>query len=183
MAFSLRNQSSQVVLFLIVLGIGAGIAYYAFLLPMQQEIDQAAQQSVELQAQIDQMQAVERKLPQYIREIEAQKRRLEELKAALPDEKETATIIRRIQGFAVSSNIKIRTFRPQESAQRDFFTEWPIQMEFDGSYHNLGLFFEKISRYARVINVTNLNIKRIPDSEEASRTLSASCTSTTFVYR
>jgi type IV pilus assembly protein PilO len=183
MAFSLRDQGSQALLFLIVLGIGAGIAYYAFLLPMQQEIEQATQQSVQLQAQIEQMQAIERKLPQYIREIEVQKKRLEQLKSSLPDEKETATIIRRVQGFAVSSSIIIRTFRPQESAQRDFYTEWPIQMEFNGSYHSLGLFFEKISRYARIINVTNLNIKRIPDSEDASQTLTASCTSTTFVYR
>lgn len=183
MAFSLRDQGSQSLLFLIVLGIGAGIAYYVLLRPMQLEIDQATQQSAALQAQIDQMQAVERKLPQYIREIERQKKRLDELKSALPDEKETAAIIRRVQAFAVSSNIQIKTFRPQEIAQREFYTEWPIQMEFDGSFHSLGMFFEKISRHSRVINVMNLNIKRIPDSVDSSTTLNASCTSTTFVYR
>lgn len=168
---------------MVVLGLGAGLVYFVLLRPLQSEIDQAIQQNLELQAQIDQMQAVERKLPQYVREIEAQKRHLEELKAALPDAKETADIIRRVQDYAVTSNIRVKSFRPQDTVNREFFTEWPIQMEFDGSYHNLGAFFEKISRHSRIINVTNLNIKRIPDSEDTYRTLSASCTATTFVYK
>lgn len=183
MAISLRDQTSQVLLFIIVLSLGGGLVYTFLLKPMQDEIDTANQQSREMQAQIQQMQAVERKLPQYKREIEDQKKHLEELKAALPDAKETAAVIRQVQEYAVASSIRIRSFRPQETIAREFYTEWPIQMEFDGSYHHLGSFFEKISRHSRVINVTNLSIKRVPDSLDPGRTINSSCTATTFVYK
>lgn len=183
MAVNLKGQSSQIFMFLIVLLIAVGLVYFVLLKPMNDQIDEIIQQNLALQAQIDQMQAVERKISQYGREIEAQKRQLDELKAALPDEKETADIIRRIQEFAVASNIRLKSFRPQATIDQEFYTEWPIKLELDGSYHNLGSFFEKLSRHSRIINVRDIDMKRIPDSLDLSRTLTASCTSTTFVYK
>ena len=183
MALRFWEQSSQVYLFVIVLVAAVVVVYFVFLNPLQTQINQVYQQNVDLQVRIDQLQAVERKLPEYDREIQEQKARLEGLKSALPDEKETAEIIRQVQRYAISSNIRVRTFRPHQTIGQEFYTEWPIRMEFDGSYHNLGAFFERVSRHPRVINVTNLRIQRIPDSTDLSRTISASCTATTFVYK
>ena len=37
--------------------------------------------------------------------------------------------------------------------------EWPISLELDGTYHNLGMFFDRISKFPRIINVQRLKIR------------------------
>ena len=49
-------------------------------------------------------------------------------------------------------------------------------------YNNLGLFFEKIARFRRIINVDNIQIQGLPSATDPSRTISATCTATTFVF-
>jgi len=129
------------------------------------------------------LRAIKAKQPQYRQELAVLQKRLDALKIALPDEKETAEIIRQVQLFAVSSQVRLKTFRPQNVIAKDMYNEWPIQMEFEGFYNSLGAFFDKVARHARILNVGNLSIRRIPNSEEVRKTLTASCTTTTFVLK
>jgi type IV pilus assembly protein PilO len=54
-------------------------------------------------------------------------------------------------------------------------------MSVDGSYHNLGMFFDRVSRLSRLVNIGNLKINARND-QTVSNTISASCVATTFVY-
>ena len=64
-----------------------------------------------------------------------------------------------------------------------FYSDWPILMQVEGSYNALGHFFEKVSAATRIINVPNISIKGIDGSTDFNRTLTATCTATTFVFR
>jgi Tfp pilus assembly protein PilO len=59
------------------------------------------------------------------------------------------------------------------------YAEWPIGLELDGTYNNLGSFLERISKFPRIINVSAIHIKAKNDN--SSQTIEASCTATTFV--
>ena len=37
--------------------------------------------------------------------------------------------------------------------------EWPISLELEGTYHNLGLFLDRVSKFPRIINVGGLDIE------------------------
>jgi type IV pilus assembly protein PilO len=63
--------------------------------------------------------------------------------------------------------------------QKDFFSEWPINLEVDGTYHALGTFFDKLSKFSRIVNVSDV---KILESKRAGRTISTTCVATTFVY-
>ena len=54
-------------------------------------------------------------------------------------------------------------------------------MAVDGSYHNLGMFFDRVSRLSRLVNIGNLKISSRSD-QTVSNTISATCVATTFVY-
>jgi Tfp pilus assembly protein PilO len=47
----------------------------------------------------------------------------------------------------------------------------------------LGLFFEKISQFTRIINADNISIKAVDGSTDPARTVTATCTATTFVFK
>jgi type IV pilus assembly protein PilO len=72
--------------------------------------------------------------------------------------------------------------RPAAPGQaEEFYQEWPINVEVDGNYHNLGLFFDRVSRLSRLVNVGEVKIKT-PQKQTASNTISVSCVATTYVY-
>ena len=82
--------------------------------------------------------------------------RLDGLKAILPDEKDFGDLLRNLQTLAVQSNLTIRVFKPAPVVTKQLHAEWPINIELDGTYHNLGLFFDRISRFSRIINIGNM---------------------------
>ncbi len=83
-------------------------------------------------------------------ELEA---RLDNLRAVLPEEKDVGDLLRRIQTLATQSNLQIKGFKPAPIVTRQMHAEWPINLELDGTYHNLGVFFDRVSKFSRIINV------------------------------
>lgn len=143
-----------------------------------------------LQAEVKQLEvstaqgrAIESQLSRFNSELKQLDERLAVLRAILPDQKETPAVLRSVQQMAASSNLKITKFQPQPVANRTFYSDWPIQIEVQGYYDALGLFFEKISQATRIINVNDISIKGIDGSTDPTRTLQAVCTATTFVFR
>jgi type IV pilus assembly protein PilO len=82
--------------------------------------------------------------------------------------------------MATQSDLTIRGFAPQAVATKQMYAEWPIGLQLDGTYHNLGSFLERVSKFPRIINVTSIHIKA-KNGANAGDTITADCTATTFV--
>jgi type IV pilus assembly protein PilO len=100
----------------------------------------------------------------------------------LPEEKDVADILRRLQGLAAQSSLSIQRFTPQPSVQQAMYAEVPFKLQAEGTYHNLGAFFDRISKFPRIINISSINIKANPKPEPNS-TIIAECIATTFVLQ
>ena len=59
--------------------------------------------------------------------------------------------------------------------------EWPIGLQLEGTYHDLGTFLERVSKFPRIINVGDIHIKSRRTRSRAPSTITAECTATTFV--
>src|SRR5262249_15494551 len=66
---------------------------------------------------------------------------------------------------------------------KDFYSEWPIQIVLQGTYHNLALFFDRVGRFSRIINVDDLTVSGIDPAANQGHSINASFTAKTFVYR
>jgi type IV pilus assembly protein PilO len=149
--------------------------------------DAAAQRdekTTKLEALNNEIRALEvtaQKLQEFQREVALLEKKLETLKSILPPAKETPDLMRKVQALAAQSNLTINNFTPGATVNKEFYQEWPIAMGVLGSYHNLALFFDKVSRLPRLVNVSNLKINSIPN-QTVSQTISAGATATTFVY-
>ncbi len=132
-----------------------------------------------LRADIAKGVATARQLPQFQSQVTELEHRLENLRQVLPEEKDVADILRRIQGLATKSNLAIQRFQPGKVVQQKLYAEIPYRLEAEGTYHNLGSFFDQVSKFPRIINVGDLVI-RTREGGGAS-TITAECTATTFV--
>jgi type IV pilus assembly protein PilO len=161
----------------------AGVFWYFYAKPAQESIAQREAQLATIQAEIQRGLGTARRLPEFRRQVKDLEAQLERLRPVLPSEKDVADLLRRIQGMATQSNLTIRGFAPQAVATRQMYAEWPIGLQIEGTYHNLGTFLERVSKFPRIINVTGIHIKAkdAKDSAASANSISAECTATTFV--
>src|SRR3989442_2520889 len=160
----------------------AGIGAFEYLIVMDKraDIDARAHQLVSLKGDIEKGQATARKLPEFKSQVGKLEGRLSNLRAILPEEKDAEDLLRRLQTVAVQSNITIKNFKPEATVTKQLHAEWPISLQLDGTYHNLALFFDRVGKFTRIVNISNVDIKG-KDKGVPNSTIVASCTATTFV--
>ena len=158
----------------------AGVFWNFYAVPTRAAIDGRQTELLRIRAEVDKGLATARRLPQFREDVAKLQGDLERLRAVLPEEKDVADLLRRIQGMATQSNLTIRGFTPQPVATKQMHAEWPIGLQLEGSYHDLGGFLERVSKFPRIINVNGIKIKA-RDDQSSGATVSAECTATTFV--
>ena len=116
-------------------------------------------QLVALKADINKGYATARQLPQFRAQVTDLQVRLDNLKSVLPDEKDAADLLRRLQTVATQSNLTIKGFKPAPTVTKQLHAEWPIALELDGTYHNLATFFDRVGKFTRIVNISALDVK------------------------
>lgn len=170
----------QLAVFAVLALAGVGIYYYLYESPIQETIATKTTELGTLRARIAQGVQTAKQLGEFRREVGTLEARLEELRPILPEEKDVAGLLRRIQTLATQSNLTIRGFKPEAIKNHELHAEWPIGLELEGTYHNFGVFLDRVSKFPRIINIGTIGIgTKSPPTPNAS--IDVSCTATTFV--
>jgi len=159
---------------------GCGVFYYYYEMPARADLDSRQQQLAALRADITKGLSTAKKLPEFRAQVSDLEGRLESLRAVLPDEKDAADLLSRMQVVASQSNLTIKSFKPGATVTKQLHAEWPITLELEGTYHNLALFFDRVGKFTRIVNVSGVEIKG-KDKPEPNATITATCVATTFV--
>jgi len=171
----------------ILVGLLAGAAiylgaYYWQIKPMQLDLARQDTQLAELQSKIQEGRAARAKLPQFREEVAQLELVLEKLLRILPSRRNTGALLRRIREIAEQGDFNLISFAPGGYVDRDFYVEWPVAIQLQGTYHNLGLFFDRVSRLPRIVNIQNLKLSTIRRGQ-ADHTIDASFQAVTFIYK
>jgi len=158
-----------------------GAFWYFWYSPALEEESRKTAQLEALQREIRALEVTANKLQEFQREVQLLEAQLETLKRILPPEKETPDLMRRVQSLASQSRLNIKTFTPAAEVMKDFYKEVPINVDVEGTYHDLGQFFDRVSRLARLVNMTNVKVKA-QTNQTGSNTIAASGVATTYVY-
>jgi Tfp pilus assembly protein PilO len=159
------------------------VFYACYLKDLLKERDVIQDEITKLEAVVSKKTYIENQLECLRQDLVLMEKQLEALKRILPAQKETPAVLKSVQQMAASSSLKIRKLTPKPVIPRLFYSEWPIQLEVEGNYDGLGLFFEKVSRATRIIDIGTLSIKGSENYTNQALTLTASCTATAFVFR
>src|SRR4051794_25924249 len=165
---------------------------------MREDYERAEGQLAALQSKIQEGRAAKQELPKFREEVHQLELELDKLLRILPARRNTPDLMRRIRSLAEQGDFTLKKFNPGTPTDKEFFSEWPISVDLEGSYHNLALFFDRIIRFSRIINIESLEIKGLPPakanltpgSKEAKaaaateqHTITATFQAKTFVYK
>jgi type IV pilus assembly protein PilO len=166
---------------LVCLGATAGF-WTLYAQPVRADISMRQTRLAGLRSDVVRGRNTAQRLPEFQAQVGKLEDRLESLRAVLPEEKDVADILRRIQGLAAQSNLSIQRFTPQPPVQQGIYAEVPFKLQAEGTYHSLGAFFDRLSKFPRIINVSDITIRSLPE-QEANATIVAECVATTFVLQ
>lgn len=172
----------QLALYVVLGGGVIATHHYMYAVDMQAAVARTHAERRKIETGIARARVEERRLPEFRSQVAELNARLSALKNVLPEQKDVGDLLRRIQTLATQSSLTIRGFKPQAVATRQQHAEWPISLELEGSYHDLGGFFDKVSRMPRIINISGIQISaHKADKDSSAATVDAKCTVTTFV--
>jgi len=167
----------------VVLGAVSVYGFYTFYATdVMAEIELKERHLSSLRADINKGVATARRLGEFQAQVGDLERRLDSLKNVLPEQKDVADTLRRIQSLATQSNLSLLRFTPAAQRQQPLYVEVPYQLIADGSYHNLAMFFDRVSKFPRIINVGDISIAAKP-RQDPNSTITATLTATTFVLQ
>ena len=157
----------------------AGAVHYAWIRKINEDIVKRQSELKGLQEEIAKGRAAERKLSQFREEVKRLELELSKLLQILPSSRNTEELIKRIETLTRQGDFTLKRFTPAEPVNKEFYAEYPIDISLDGTYHNLALFFDRMSRFSRIINVEDLKIANL---DTPGKSIAAQFVAKTFIY-
>ena len=99
-------------------------------------------------------------LPKFRQETEEMKAKRQVALKQLPNKKDIDKLLKDVSYHAIESGLEILLFKPAKEVKKNFYAEIPVELKLSGTYHDLGLFFEKIANLSRIVNVADIEIEK-----------------------
>jgi len=183
MAKSLHELSfrNQILVFGLLCVLMVGAAWQMLISPEEVAITRSRTRLTALETDVKKAQLVAMKLPVVQRDLRNLEASLRATQAVIPEEKDPQDVLRNLYEMASDSLLDIASFKPKPILAKAQYTEWPIELGFEGNFHDLGRFFDRVASMSRLMSISDLQIKT--KARPTGRgTVAASCIATTFVF-
>mgnify|MGYP000057316875 CR=1 FL=1 len=181
----LKLPSSKKILILIgLLAVVTGIYFYLFFIPAQEELKTSRAELDKLMKELNEGRMITRDLERFKAQLEKLNAELSNALTQLPNEKEIPEILKNISRLGKESNLEFTLFKPKNEEPQQFYAKVPIDIVVVGNYHNIGLFFDKIGKLPRIINVVDFNMARAKEvkGREMEHLIRTACLITTYRF-
>lgn len=99
----------------------------------------------------------------------------------LPEKEEIPSLLSSISDSGQQVGLEFLLFEPKAEKKKEFYAEIPVAMNIKGDYHNLALFFDKVARLSRIVNIHNIQIVNAKGGKD-NRDLSTRCMAVTYKF-
>ncbi|BDU76551.1 type IV pilus inner membrane component PilO [Mesoterricola sediminis] len=113
-------------------------------------------------------------------EVAEQEKVIDELIKIMPTDTDRGELPYRIKKLADTAGIEQVAFSLQGPVAKEYYTEYPVAFTFRAGYHTLGQFASLISGYEKIINLSDLTMKR--EGGSALYPVAVTCKVSAFVY-
>ncbi len=149
-----RQQKVLISVLLLVLPVV--LFYFLYYADKAERLGRLEGQQVALRQEIDNLRARQRELPRLEAELKETEARFQAISVLLPREKEIPSLLTNISALGTSAGLDFLSFRPRGEQARDFYAEIPVEIKVRGQYHNIGLFFAKVSKLPRIVTISGV---------------------------
>jgi type IV pilus assembly protein PilO len=157
------------------------LAFFFYFSPQNTQLQALRADRVKVENEVRDLKQKKKELDKIEAELVVMAAQLKGLEAIIPQRKEQADILRQIQQLAYDSRLEVTNFTQQKEVNREFYAEWPINIQVTGTYHNLGTYFDRLSQYSRLFTIDKFSIKTVSRQTDLL-TISANWTAKTYLF-
>lgn len=154
---------------------------YIFLGGKRDELKALEAANVELQKEVDKGYSLKANAEKLKKEIAEQQKYLDALIKIMPTDADRGEIPYRMKKLADTAGIDQVSFVVGSPIKKDYYTEHRFTFNFRAGYHSFGQFASLISGYEKIINISDLQFKRV-GSTTGTYPASVTCNVSAFVY-
>ena len=152
---------------LVLVGIAGG--YYGFWYSeARAEVDAMNERGRELQRELANVRVVAKNLAEFQREVADLESEFKSALSQLPNRKQFEDLLQDITTAGKKVGVQIKSIERVPEVQKDFYAEVPFHLELEGNYHGLAMFFERLAKLPRIVNMGTLKIETVDESGDGA---------------
>jgi type IV pilus assembly protein PilO len=173
--------SKKILILGVLVAVVVGLYVYLIYWPNQELLKKKKVEMAALESQVRELRIVAANMKRF--QAESAKLR-EELKVAitqLPTSKEIPALLTSISRLGKDSGLEFLLFKPAGEVSKEFYAEIPVEIRVRGSYNNVALFFDKVGKLPRIVNISEVGMDNAKEAFGRWE-INTSCTATTFKF-
>jgi type IV pilus assembly protein PilO len=157
------------------------VFYFTYYQQKAEKFQSLTQQKVSLIQEIKEVKHKASDLAKFEKEMQEAENMFLEMAALLPKEKEIPKLLKDISALGQNVGLDFLTFKPLADIPKDFYAEIPVTINVRGPYHNMGSFFDQVSKLERIVSVSNVKMSS-PKKEGGEMLLNSDCKLVTYRF-
>ena len=178
-SFLRMSSKNKVVLAIIVFLVIVGGYYWLSYSAKSDELQQLTRAHAEKTRELNRLEALAAKIVDLQKAIATLDAKFEKAKERVPDKREIPSLLTTISGLARESRLQVLVFKPLPEVMESFFARVPVEISVWGSFHDVALFLDKVSKLPRIVSISNISI----DRKEANGRVVVATTGLATTYR
>ncbi len=154
------------------------VAVFLFYMPKYKTIDTLDKQLTKLEAELQKAKKNAKDLKKFQNKMKAAEEQFKIVMKSLPEKEEIPSLLTSISDSGKESGLEFLLFKPKNEEKKDFYAEIPVAMKVTGDFHNVAIFFDRVARLSRVVNIRDISIKPVKGTD----LLTTACTAVTYKF-
>ena len=152
-----KNKVTLVIVIILVI---SGLYYVMYYMPKAEERSNLTQELSRRNAELVELRKLLADEPRLKEEIALLDAKFKESLQTLPEKREMSLFLTDLSNLRKEVELEFFTFKPLPEVFEDFYAKIPVEISLGGSYHNVAMFFDKVSKMRRIVNISNLTIEK-----------------------
>ncbi|HVO68075.1 MAG TPA: type 4a pilus biogenesis protein PilO [Syntrophales bacterium] len=204
----LKRKALIAVVICLLLG---GVYFYIFLQPDIQKKGSREATLSDLEKKVADQERIAAQKSKYEKEVDALKETLKLALAKLPDQREIPGLLYAVAQAGKDAGIDFLLFEPKQSEKKpqetqkegakpadkktadakgstakqteeQFYEEIPVRVTVSGNFHSIVVFFEKVAKLPRIINIEDITMYPGKEIKGLGRPINTSCVIKTYMF-
>jgi len=154
----------------------AGFVWLAYL-PKYETIDKLDKELARLEKELTTAKRNARDLAKFQKKMKEAEVQFKQVMKSLPEKEEIPSLLSSVSDSGRDSGLEFLLFQPKGEVKKDFYAEIPVAIRVHGKYHNVAVFFDRVARLGRVVNIRDVNMAPAKGED-----LNTSCTAVTYKF-
>ncbi len=148
----------RIAIFAGVMALGVGLSFWLLFWPKYGKLETLGHQLRQVGKELARVEKNAAELKSWRNQMNRKQTQYKIVMRALPEKEEIPSLIAAISQAGGEAGVEFLLFKPKPEKIKGFYAEIPVDIDMSGSYHQVALFFDKVSNLGRVVNIRDIKM-------------------------